>query len=123
MSKENPFKKIVAIQEQNNFLFELMAFMRNLVSGFQTGTFPVMFDSFLAFKFLSVCGAENDSSLDAPLDFKSNDTLLSEIDVAKIHIVEVRRRIKAPRLPPEVVDSSFAVKDCEDFAKISSISN
>ena len=43
-------------------------------------SFPVMFDSFLAFKFLSVCDAENDSSLDAPLDFNSNDTLLSEID-------------------------------------------
>ena len=33
-----------------------------------------------------------------------------KVDVAKIHIVEVRRRIKAPRPPPEVVDSGFAVK-------------
>ena len=31
-------------------------------------TFPLTFDSFLAFKFLSVCDAENDSSLDTPLD-------------------------------------------------------
>ena len=33
-----------------------------------------------------------------------------KVDVAKIHIVEVRRRIKAPRPPPEVVDSGFAEK-------------
>ena len=31
-------------------------------------------------------------------------------DVAKIHIVELRRQIKAPRPPPEVVDSGVAVK-------------
>ena len=33
-----------------------------------------------------------------------------KVDVAKIHIVEVRPCIKAPRPPPEVVDSGFAVK-------------
>ena len=36
--------------------------------------------------------------------------LAYKVDVATIHIVEVRRRIKAPRLPPEIVDFSFAVK-------------
>ena len=33
-----------------------------------------------------------------------------KVDVAKIHMVEVHRRIKGPRPPPEVVDSGFAVK-------------
>ena len=36
--------------------------------------------------------------------------LAYKVDVATIHIVEVRRRIKAPRLPPEIVDFGFAVK-------------
>ena len=33
-----------------------------------------------------------------------------KVDVAKTHIVEARGGIKAPRSPPEVVDSYFAVK-------------
>ena len=36
------------------------------------------------------------------------DLTTLKVDVAKIHFVEVRRRRKAPVLPPEVVDSEFA---------------
>ena len=87
-----------------------MAFMRNLVCGFQTH-FRSRLILFWPSNFWAYAARRTTPRSIHRLTFNSNDTWLSEIvDLTTLKLFGLRSRSSIKDPPPEVIDSGFAVK-------------